>query len=395
MFPIQKSDVLFGLAALALNCSTGCLSSSEGEDTAEHPAPLAQDTSAFAVGSDALDLVAADRTEVSELVFDVAVRTGSATIHANVFTNPHCSSRGVTVLAVPGGGGTSFQLGPLARAILAHSRQGFDVRRIVAIDFPGHGNSPFPINLPDGTQFGDLLLEDDASVVLQSIDKLRAMKLAPRVVLTHSQGGLLVQTVQQMLLKSGSSLAAHGVKQAIMLSPPPPHGLEWHQSPINGDDVEFTTDSILGTYLTVPTTPEGAVEFLRGCFSTRAGVLVPNAPTGEEILAERYMATEPLSLAAQVYELELPLPAGGTHTTLRPTIDRAVFAPRNGTHLTVLSFSEDAAVQAADAKEIYEYLSGDMGDRYYRPIVSPEAVHCMLISRPNELLRALRLHFAD
>jgi hypothetical protein len=172
-------------------------------------------------------------------------------------------------------------------------------------------------------------------------------------------------------------------------------GLPWHQTPTNGDDVEFTTDPGLGTYLAVPTTPEGAVEFLRGCFSTRAGVLVSNAPTGEEILANRYMATEPLSLAAQVVEVELPLPTGGTHTTLRPTIDAGVFAPGNGTRLTVLSFSEDTAVPAADAKAIYEYLSGDMGDRFYRPIVSPEAVHCMLIARPNELLDALRPHFAD
>jgi hypothetical protein len=107
----------------------------------------------------------------SDVYFDVSVRgTGSATIHAKVYNNP--ANRGATtVLAVHGLTGTATTWQPLSAAMFADSTLGRAVKRVVAIDFVGHGLSSVP-TLPAGVKFGDLLIEDNVSVLIQAIDKI-------------------------------------------------------------------------------------------------------------------------------------------------------------------------------------------------------------------------------
>jgi pimeloyl-ACP methyl ester carboxylesterase len=328
---------------------------------------------------------ALDATDVS---FNVAIRgTGTSTIHGHIFTNPaKCS--GATVLAVHGLVGTGLYFGPLAEAIFADSSLSRAVKRIIAIDMPGHGDSTFPSNLPNGLLFGDLTIDDNVSVVIQSIDALRSRGLGPRVVIGHSMGGLEVQAAQQALLSAHSSFAAHGVLGAVLLAPVPPHGQQWVAPPA-GDPTPFiVNDPTLGSYFFLPP----AIWIQAGTFTRIAdGTVVANAPTAAQ--AASYVGPEPLTTLLQLVESPLPLPDGGTFTIDRPTVSAGAFALKHGTPLVLASFSQDVLVPAVNLEPLYEYLTGDTHDLLYRPVVADDAVHGMLISDPASMLDALRPMF--
>jgi pimeloyl-ACP methyl ester carboxylesterase len=325
----------------------------------------------------------------SEVSFNVALRgTGTATIHAHVYNNPE--RRGwVNVLAVHGLSETGFIYAPLADAIFAEPGLSRRVKRIIAIDMPGHGDSSFPSNLPAGLRFGDLAIDDNVGVVIQSIDALRGRGLAPSVVVGHSMGGLEVQAAQQDLLLLGSSLAAHGVFGAVLLAPVPPHGQQWVHPPA-GDPTPFiVNDPTLGSYLLLP--PQ--VFLVAGAFTTLSGQLATNAPTAAQIAAGRYVGPEPLTTLLQLTEATVPLPTGGTFTFQRPSVGAGAFAFHHGTLLSIVSFSQDVLVPAVNLRPLYEYLTEDTHDVLYRPVSAPDAVHAMLISNPAGLLEAIEPMF--
>lgn len=149
------------------------------------------------------------------------------------------------------------------------------VQRVIAIDMPGHGLSTPPSGLPGGALFGDLTIEDNAGVVVQAIDALRARGMAPRAN-GYNDKGPLTTTIQVAV----------------------------------GD----------------------------------------------------------------------PLP--------RPSVRPKAFAPSNGTLLSILSFSQDVLVPATDLDDLFSLMTGRLGP-LYRPIVTADAVHGMLISNPSGLLQAL------
>lgn len=333
---------------------------------------------------ESIDAVQQNERATHDVTFPVKLReTGSATIHASVYSNPRCRNR-TTVLAVHGLSETGFTFEPLAQALFADRVLGATIRRIVAIDMPGHGDSTYPTGLPNGGRFGDLMIEDNVSVVLQSIEALRHKGLPVSVLMGHSMGGLEVQATQESLLAQGSSLRAHGVSSVVLLAPVPPHGRPWH--PAAGDPSAFLkTDATLGTYLQL--TPEA---FVAQAFSTRAGTIAPNAPTPDEVTAGRYVGPEPITTLLELVEQPIPLPDGTTTVLPRPSVREGAFGPRNGTRATIVSFSEDVLVPAADLKDLYEYLTGDTRDRLYRPVVADDAVHATYISNPEEVVDALR-----
>jgi pimeloyl-ACP methyl ester carboxylesterase len=336
---------------------------------------------------ESVDAVQQSEVRAQNITFQVKLRkTGSATIHASVYSNPRSFSR-TTVLAVHGLSETGFTFEPLAKAMFADRFLGAAVRRVVAIDMPGHGDSTFPAELPNGARFGDLLIEDNVDVVLQSIDALRRRGLGASVLMGHSMGGLEVQASQETLLKQGSSLRAHGIASVVLLAPVPPHGRPW--TPAAGDVTPFlVTDPALGTYLQL--TPEA---FVFQAFLTKAGTVAPNAPTPAEVAAGRYVGPEPITTLLQLVEQPIPLPDETTTVIPRPTVRAGAFGPRNGTLATVVSFSEDVLVPAADLKDLYEYLTGDTRNRLYRPVTADDAVHATYISNPAEVVTVLRPMF--
>jgi pimeloyl-ACP methyl ester carboxylesterase len=316
--------------------------------------------------------------------FPVTVRgTGAATIAAHVFENP--AHRGaVNVLAVHGLSETGFIFGPLAQAIFADRALGLTVRRIVAIDLPGHGDSSDPTNLPAGVNFGDLTIEDETSVVIQSIDALRKLGVPASAVVAHSMGGLEVQLAQQELLDEGSSLAAHGIFGAALLAPVPVSDVPW--VPPQSDLSPFiVADPTLGTYVLLP-----PAAFIGLAFSTTAGTTATDAPTPAQVQAAGYVGAEPLASVLELIGASVPAPDGGTTTLQRPSAKAGSLGPQHGTLTTVVSFSEDILVPARYLGPLYEYLTGDKGDHLYRPVVAPDAVHEMLISNPDGLLEAIR-----
>ena len=322
--------------------------------------------------------------QTTDVSFDVTLLgSGSATIHATVYENAASPPGGMNVLAVHGWCGTSLGWKPLAKAILGDGGLRHAIKRIVAIDQVGHGDSSFPADLPNGAKFGHLQIGDNANVLVQSIDALRKLGLSPRMLLAHDLGGLEVQAAQQTLLASGSSLAAHGVTGAVLLAPVPAQGQSW-LAPAFADGAggfsELTalvvTDPELGSYLPVPQ-PQAATSQIE--YTTTSGERVPQAPTTAQALAADYIGPEPYLVSLQMV-LALP----------RPSVSAGVLSAAHGTPTSILSFSEDSVVPAADAKELYEYLTADARGTLYRSIVAHDAVHNMLVSDPAGLIDALR-----
>jgi pimeloyl-ACP methyl ester carboxylesterase len=326
-----------------------------------------------------------------DIYFDVSLRqTGSATIHADVFNNPEAWRGVLTILAVHGMAERGSMFEPLADAIYADPVLKYVVKRIISLDMVAHGLSSAP-TLLSPTLFGDLLIEDNASVVIQAIDILRARGLGPQVVMGHSMGGITIQTAQEMLLAQGSSLAAHSVYSAIMIASVPARGTVWTRLP-GGDMTPFIRyDPVLGEVLDIPAAGCNAT----GAFTSLAtGTLVPDAPTVATCIANDWIGIEPLTTILEMVGTYCQgSPDDPASTGLcRPLVRKDAFALKNGTLLMVLSFSEDVLTPAVDQDKLYTYLTGlpSTGLTLYRPIVADDAVHSMYIANPKGLIAHLR-----
>lgn len=325
---------------------------------------------AFAVSAAAQGVSA----QSSETCFDVALRGGSTEICAEIYQN-RAAPLGVTVLAVHGLTETAHTFQPLAQALFADPSLRFVVKRVIAIDLPGHGASEAPVGLPGGL-FGQLTLQDNVSVVIQSIDALRARGLGARVIMGHSMGGHAIQGVQEALIQQGSSLAAHGVYGAILLAPVPVLDVTWTQPPPSDLGPFVVADNpALGPYLDLP--PEVGV--VAGGFTTRAGTLVSGTPSVEQMAD--YLGWEPLTTALQLVGQAQGLP--------RLSARQGAFALWRGTVLSVLGFSEDILTPADDLDELYVHLIGRPG-LLYRRVEGPEAVHNTFITNPQAVIAALK-----
>ena len=315
----------------------------------------------------------ADAAPSSELCFAVGLRGGVAQICNDVYENPNALPSGGTLYAVHGLTETAAAWGPFVDALFADEQVGKFVSRVIAVDLPGHGDSPPPVGLPGGL-FGELLIDDNISVILQSIGILNAQGFAVHSVVGHSMGGLALQGAQEALLAQGSSFADLGVRHAILIAPVPVASSQWTQPP-NADLTPFIiTDPALGTFLALP-----PIAFqLGGSFRTTSGALIPNLPSLATLTP--MVGVEPIAALLQLVGL-LPIP--------RPDARQGAFAPRNATELTLVSFSEDILTPAVDQGILYQYLVGLPNVRY-RPVVAPDAVHGMFISNPEAVVDALR-----
>jgi pimeloyl-ACP methyl ester carboxylesterase len=315
----------------------------------------------------------------TDFSFNVVLRgTGSATIHASIYSNPQ--NKGVaTVLAVHGFTERGTMFGPLADAIYADATLKLAVKRIVSIDLVAHGDSS-PPTLPSPLKYGDLTIEDNISVVIQAIDKLRAANIGPSVILGHSMGGLAIQGAQEALLAQNSSLAAHGVFGAILIAAVPNRGVNWTQPPADPSQNQFVVnDPVLGTILDLPV----QAGYATGAFTTLAGTNLTTPQLAAAFATNDWIAPEPITTV-----LELT----GTNPATRPFARQNAFASQNHTILTVLSFSQDVLAPAVDQPALYTYLTGrpSTGNTLYRPIVTADAVHSMYLSNPAGLITALK-----
>ncbi|MET0341654.1 MAG: alpha/beta hydrolase [Polyangiales bacterium] len=302
--------------------------------------------------------------------------TGSATIRVTVFDAAEIAE-GKTVLAVHGLSETGATFEPLAKALAKEPALG--VKRVIALDHVGHGGS----SLPTGATFGELTIDDNVGVVISVIEALAKQGLAPDTLFGHSMGGLAVQGVQEKLLASGSSLAKLGVTRAVLLAPVPAHGRPWTQAPAGDIGAFIKQDPALGSYLELP-----APVFIAQAFTTTKGKVAPNAPTVEEVTARGYTAREPIATLMQLIEAPVALPSGGTVTLARPSVRAGAFGEASGTRITVVSFSEDTLVPAANLPDLGQHLSGTT--TAHVAVVGDDAVHSAYISTPAAVVTALR-----
>lgn len=307
--------------------------------------------------------------------FDVAVTGGTAPVKVTVHENPQAPN-GATVLAVHGFTETAKMWVPLKSALFSHNVAKFLVKRFIALDLPGHGQSPLPTLT---TLFGNLTLYDNVAVVIQVIDALRAQNLGPRVIVGHSMGGLAVQAVQERLLSTGSSLAKKGIVKATLLAPVPVANITAWQPAAGGIPPQYFVDSpVYGRYIMLDQT----AALFGGGFSTRA-----STPTAPVVTPAAFaldftgmIGAEPSVTAGQL--------VGAIPTLPRPSAREGAFALRNGTLLTVVGFSEDILTPTETQEPLYVHLLGRQG-LLYQEIVAPDAVHSMVITNPTGMLAQL------
>ena len=135
-------------------------------------------------------------------------------IHLKVFVNDEQPRFGKTVFAISGWVHSAQSWDEYAEALFAHPFKGARTSRLVAIDQPGRGLS----SLPTKISFGELLLDDYVTAILAALDRLPAHGICPQEIIGFSQGGMLVQMVQEHLLDSGSSLfEEYGIFRAVLL----------------------------------------------------------------------------------------------------------------------------------------------------------------------------------
>jgi pimeloyl-ACP methyl ester carboxylesterase len=312
----------------------------------------------------------------AEVCFNVDLRGGTTKICADVHVNSRAPRSGTTILTVHGLTETAAAWGPLTEAIFADRQLRNRVRRVIAIDLPGHGDSPAPVGLPGGVRFGDLTIDDNVSVLIQSIRTLRELGLGSRVIVGHSMGGLEIQGAQGALLAKGSSLAELGIRRALLLAPVPAGGQRFTQPPPADLSPFIMNDPALGTFLLLP--PE--VARLAGGFTRPDGTLAEGTPDAATIAA--FNGPEPLTTLLQLTDQIPTLP--------RPTVPKGGFSVRaNGTLLSVVAFSQDVLVQPDDLDDLYNFLIGGRG-LLFRMVDTPTAVHSMFISDPVGLLNELK-----
>jgi pimeloyl-ACP methyl ester carboxylesterase len=303
--------------------------------------------------------------------FDAAVSGGIAPVSVTVYENPSASSRGANVLAVHGFTETAAMWEPLANELF--SRPGTDrvIRRVIALDLPGHGQSPIP-TLAAGL-FGNLSIYDNVGVVIQTIDFLRTQGLGARVIMGHSMGGLAIQSAQEQLLAGGSSLAKHGVYGAILLAPVPVANVSWTPAASALPPQYLRFDN--GTYIVL----DAVGALFGGGFSTTASTSTMPVVTPAAFALDftDLIGAEPIVTAGQL--------VGSIPNLPRPSARAGAFAVRNGTVLTVIGFSEDILTPASVQPGLYEHLLGRRGF-LYEEVVAPDAVHSMVITNPEGLL---------
>jgi pimeloyl-ACP methyl ester carboxylesterase len=311
-------------------------------------------------------------------------------IHVRVFVNDERPRFGKTVFAIAGWTHTAATWDQYAEALFIHPYRGVRTSRVVAINLPGHGLSTLPTNMP----FGYLLLDDYVTAILGALDGLREHGIYPQEVIGHSQGGLLVQMLQERLVDSDSSLFdEYGILRAVLLGPEPPAGIDWQMIAPGGPG-----DQILETLL-VPEDPVLGPHFVTPAevwqslwFSNPDYVVSPDAPTAEQIINRGYLAPAPLFGSMQLAGKEIE----GLPYFPRPEVSPGIFGLQSGTLLHVVSYADDTVVLPSEVEEVFDHLiCCSWWSRY--TLVEAEGgvhdrVHDLHISNPAVIIEAMSEH---
>ncbi len=307
----------------------------------------------------------------------VVLRPGvTVDVHLSVFANPRGQCEGKTILAVPGAAHTAATWAPFAEALFERRPGGRKFCGLVALDPPGHGRS----GLPRGLLFGELTLDDYATVLLSTLQRLSHLGIRPHTVVAHSQGGLVVQLAQQRLAEAGTSLRrAFHVKRLLLFASAGPAPIPW--AFVDGGAAGpllkafLTSDAVLGTHFALPD-----AFWVTLAFADLTGTIVTGAPTPAEVAARGWNAPGPGVATLQLV---------GAPPFARPRVAAGVFDPARGTRLLVVSYEQDPLIRPDENRLLYEHLTDDPSGALFLEVSGPGTVHDLHVADPQRLLDEL------
>ena len=312
---------------------------------------------------------------------------GIVDIQIDSFENPRKNGGNKTLLAVHGLAHTGATFEPLAKKIF--KKTGRDkIDRVLALNFPGRKGS----GLPSDLQFGNLTVEDYTAVLLGVLDQL-PKQINIESIVGHSMGGLIVQTAQNSLRSSGTSLQKeYGIKNVYLLAPSIPNPLPWlfADSGAAADiaAILVSLDPILGLHLRLLSNDPDEQATLLGIwltifFADRLGEFVAGTPF-TTALKSKYVSNEALIMTLQLL---------GSDGFVRPSINPGIFNKRVQKCFRLVTFSEDLGVPGENLLQEYQdlgtFLTGSARSANVVLIDAPDAVHDMYIVNPTEVAKAI------
>ena len=307
---------------------------------------------------------------------------GIVDIHIDNFENPSKNAGNKTLLAVHGLAHTGATFEPLAKKIF--KKTGSDkIDRVLALNFPGRNGS----GLPSDLQFGNLTVEDYTAVLLGVLDQL-PKQLNIESIVGHSMGGLIIQTAQNSLRSSGTSLQKeYGIKNVYLLAPSIPNPLPWSfadsgvASAIAAD--LLSSDPILGDYLQLLSSdPDDQAKRLL----TWLTIFFTNSldTTFTTAFKLDYVSNEALIMTKQLL---------GFPGFVRPSVNPGIFNKSVQKCFRLITFSEDLRVSGENLlqehQDLSTFLTGNAPSANVVFIDAPDAVHDMFIVNPREVAKAI------
>jgi len=347
---------------------------------------------AWAQGEAALAIV-----EDSLIITSVPLRSGSTVdLHAKIFENVSSTCQagvGNTVLAIHGPLMTANSWRNYAYALLDNSQNMVwdgatitgNICRFVALDLPGHGRSSFPAG--GNLMYGDLLLEDYVQAIFAGMNRLRTIQVRPTILIGHSTGGLLVEMMQDTLIKQGRNQmgreynlrSVYDIRNVILLAPAPPGNFRWPTAEDPG--------GITGWQQFINIDPQYGLYFLLDypawtgfLFLGMNGDLAPSIPSATEAAQQQYISPEPLSIFLEASNF------GPLH---RPSVAPGIFAPNRGTKLYLVGYENDTLMALVDHAGVYRHLTYDNTRSRYAVVGGPESVHGIHVGNAVLLLKRL------
>jgi pimeloyl-ACP methyl ester carboxylesterase len=296
--------------------------------------------------------------------------------------------RGYALLVLNGTAQTAKTFTALARSLLASDA---GVSSLILLDYPGHGHSRPPVGLP----FGVLTMDDYATALLASLEKLADLHLGPNALMGHSLGAEIIHLAQTRLLSNGENLRdAFGITAAIFLAPDIANPLPWAAIDAGVADplasMFLRTDPALGEVFDLLTLPAGPATWVGLFYGDRAlpPTIAPGAPTPAQAVTKGFIALDSAAMVQQL--IGLPETPGGPRKP-RPTIDAHIFARAHGTTASVVTLEQDGLYVFPDEhRALYEFITGDHTARLFFAFAGPHTVHNLHTLKPgiyNEVIK--------
>ena len=302
-------------------------------------------------------------------------------IHLKVFVNEDISY-GKTVFAIPGWTHTAETWAQFAEEVFkVRDDYGcfYNTKYIVAIDLPGHGKS----NISPDSALPMLSFNDYATATIAAIGRLKTdIGMNIKTIIGHSQGGLILQLVQQKLKPEGG-LRKLGIRKAILLAPVVPQEIKWNFLD-QFDPMAFAGNFLVQDkgYFLLP--EQVWIPF----FFTNAqtGMIAEKAPIAEDVVLKGYNTLEPLysSLELVGYNMQLQ-----PDNNMRPSINPGIFSLFSLVDMQMICYTQDTLVTTSECIELFKYLKKPYSTGSLTIINENDAVHDIHISNPSVVVEKI------